>query len=100
MFDKVDEFIEDNDKTKYLVLFGPEIYHVFYYRIRYLLCLNRTITFVYSYNYQKIKIDSDNGLSVEKTLTTHNLSYILNQFFIKVTTDINIKLFKKKIRIN
>ena len=64
MFDKVDEFIEDNDKTKYLVLFCPEIYHVFYYRIRYLLWLNRTITFVYSYNYQKIKIDSDNGLSV------------------------------------
>ena len=35
--DKVDGFIRVYDGTRYLVLFGPEKYNFFHYRIKYLI---------------------------------------------------------------
>ena len=36
-FDNIDEFIRDNNETKYLVLFGLENYNAIYGRIRYVI---------------------------------------------------------------
>ena len=58
MFNKVDEFIRVYDGTRYLVLFGPEKYDVIYNRIKYVISQKNGITFVFSHNYAKIKIDS------------------------------------------
>ena len=55
ILDKVNGFLRDYNGTKYLVLFGPEKYDVMFYRIRYLIELNRDITYVNSLNYAKIK---------------------------------------------
>ena len=70
-FDKVDGFIRACDGTKYLVLFGPEKYDAFYNRIRYLISQKSSITYVFSHNYARIKIDSYDVLPLEKTLTLH-----------------------------
>ena len=56
---KVNWFIRDYDKTGYLVLFGPEKCDAIFDKIRYLIGLENVITYVDSFNYAKIKIDSD-----------------------------------------
>ena len=55
--DKVNGFIRVYDKTRYLALFNLEKYNVIYVRIRYLIGLKSSITYVFSYNFGKIKID-------------------------------------------
>ena len=56
--------IEGYDQIKYLVLFGLEKYDVIHDRIRSFIRLKSDITYVYFYNYAKIKIDSIGGLSL------------------------------------
>ena len=65
MFDKVDGFIRDSDGTKYLLLFGPEIHHVIFGRIIYLIGSKRYYI-CFSHNYVKIKLDLDDDLPSEK----------------------------------
>ena len=55
------------DWTKCLVLFAFGNYSVIYDRIRYLIGLESgSITYVYPYNFKKIKIDSEDNLPLEK----------------------------------
>ena len=54
--------------TRYLTLFDSEKYDAIYNRIRYLLSLKSSITYVFSHYYAKIKVDSDDFLSIEKRL--------------------------------
>ena len=60
-FDKVDGFIRVYDGASYLVLFVPEKYDVIYKRIRYLISQKSGITYAFSHNYAKIKVDSYNS---------------------------------------
>ena len=71
MFDKVDGFIRNYDRTKCLLLYGPEKYDAIFLRIRYLIRLKSHITYVDSHNYAKTKIDTDDDLPLEKTLSPH-----------------------------
>ena len=58
MFDKAEGFIRDYDGTRYLVLLDSEKYDAIYSRIRYLEDQKIGITYLFSHNYAKIKIDS------------------------------------------
>ena len=62
---KVNGFVRVYDETRYLVLFGPEIYVAIYNRIRYLINRKGGITYVFSNNYAKIKIDSYDSFPLE-----------------------------------
>ena len=53
-FDKVDEFIETYDETRYVVVFGPEKCDVIYNKIRYMISQKSVIAYVFSHNYAKI----------------------------------------------
>ena len=66
IFDKVDGFISDYAGTEYLVMCSTEKYDTIFNRIRYFIGLNSGITYFFSYNYTKIKFDSDNYLPLEK----------------------------------
>ena len=55
-FDKVDGFIRVFDRTRYLVLFGPEKYDAIYNRITYLKSQKSGIKYVLFHNYANIKI--------------------------------------------
>ena len=83
MFDKVIGFIRVYDGTKYLILFHFEKYNPIYDRIRYPISLAGGITYVFSYNYAKTKIDSDDDLPLEKTLTLHNVVILIKSVFNK-----------------
>ena len=79
-FDKVDGFIKAYDRTRYLVLFGLEKYDAIYNRIRYLISQESGITYVFSHNYARIQIDSDNFLP-QKTLTLHKIIILIKPIF-------------------
>ena len=57
-FDKIDAFIIVYDGTRYLVLLGPEKYVAIYNRIKYLISLKNSITYIFSHYFAKIKVDS------------------------------------------
>ena len=61
-FDKINGFIRVYDETRYLVLFGTEIYDGIFNRIRYLIKEKSGITYVISHYYAKIKVDSYDSL--------------------------------------
>ena len=82
-FDNVDEFIRDNDGTKYLVLFGLEKCNAIYDRIRYLIGLKSDITYVLSHYCSKINIDSGDDLPLEETLNLHNVIVLIKSVFNK-----------------
>ena len=62
--------------TRYLVLFGSEKYGSIYSRIRYLIIVKSYFTYIISYNYAKIKVDSYHSLPLEN-------SYYYNIFLAK-----------------
>ena len=57
-FDKIDAFIIVYDGTRYLVLLGPEKYVAIYNRIKYLISLKSSITYIFSHYFAKLKVDS------------------------------------------
>ena len=61
-FDKIDVFIRIYYGTRYLVLFGSEKFDAIHNRIRYLISLKSSITYVSSHYYVKIKVDSYDSL--------------------------------------
>ena len=67
-------------ESKYLVLFGLEKYNSIYYRTRYLIGLKSSITYVF---YSKIKIESDDDLSLEETLALHDVIILIKTVFNK-----------------
>ena len=79
MLNKVNGFIRNHAGIKYLALFGSEKNDIVFDRVRYLLGLKIGVTYVDCCNYAKIKIDSDDDLSLEKTL--HNVVILINSVF-------------------
>ena len=81
LYIEIDGFLILDDRTRYLVLFGGEKYDDFIYsRIRYLIWLKSGITYVISHNYEIIKSDSYDSLTVEKTLTFYIIILIKSVF--------------------
>ena len=66
-FDEANRFIRACERIRNLVLFGPEIYDAIYNRIRYFLSQENGITYIFSHNYAKMKIDSHDSIHLEKT---------------------------------
>ena len=82
-FNKIDGFVRVYDGTTYLVLFRSEKYDSIYNRIRYIISVKSGITYVISYNYAKIKVDSYNPLPLEKTMTFLNLIILIKSVWNK-----------------
>ena len=66
-FDKIDGFIRIYDGTRYLTWFGSAKYDATYDRIRYLVSLKSSITYIISHYFVKIKVDSYDSLPIEKS---------------------------------
>ena len=95
-FDKVNGFIRVYDRTRYLELFGLEKYNDIYDRIGYLLGLKSDITYVFSYKFGKIKIDSNDDLPLEEMLTLHNVIIITKSVFNKDQSHYYYNIFLEK----
>ena len=77
-FDKIHEFIRVYDETRYLTLFGSEKYDVIYNRIWYLVAVKSDITNVFSHYHITMKVNSDDSLPIEKTLTLQNVIILIS----------------------
>ena len=63
------------------VLSGLEKCKAIFDRIRYLIGLMSGIRYVFSHSYAKIKIDLDDDLSLEETLTLHHVIILIKSVF-------------------
>ena len=75
-FDNIDGFIRIYDGTRYLRLFGSENYDAIYNRIRYLISLKSSITYIFSDYFVEIKVHSYYSVPIEKRLTLHVIIHI------------------------
>ena len=66
---EVDGFIRVYDGIRCLALFGSEKYGAIYNRIIDLISQESGITYVFSHDHAKIKVDSCDSLPLENTLT-------------------------------
>ena len=69
MFEKIDGFNRVYDETRYLVFFVSENYNSIY-----------NIIF---HNYARIKVDSEDSLPLEKTITFHDVIILIKSVFNK-----------------
>ena len=77
-FNKINGITRIYDGSRYLSLPGTENYDVIYDRIRYLISLKSSITYIFSHYFAKIKNYSCYYLPTGKTVTLRNL-IILNK---------------------
>ena len=56
-FDEIDGFVKVYDEDRYLVWFGSRKHNAICNRVLYLISQKSGITFVFSHNYAKIKVD-------------------------------------------
>ena len=95
-FDKIDWFIRVYDETRYLALFESQNYDFIYNRIKYLINAERSITFVISHNYSKIKADSYDSLPLEKATTFNNAVILVRSVFNKDKNKCYYHIFSEK----
>ena len=79
----LDGFTRVYDGTRYLELFGSEKYDFVYNKIRYLISVKSSITYINFHNYAKIKVDSCNSLPLEKTMNFHDVIIPIKSVFNK-----------------
>ena len=87
LFEKVDGYNRKHDGTKYLALL---------HSIRYFNILRSNILDVYSHKYLKIKINSDNNLSLEATLNMQSVVILIKYVFDKNHNHYHFKIFLEK----
>ena len=96
-FDKIDEFIRTFSWTRYLVIFVSEKCDAIQNRIRYLISLKSSITYVFCHYYSKIKLDSYDFLPIQKRLTLHNVIILIKSVLNKDQNHYYYNIFFKKI---
>ena len=76
-FNKIDRFIKTHNGIRCLVLFDYGFFDKTCDRLKYLIGEKRGITDSINHNYEKIRIDSNNYLPIEKILTFHNVIILI-----------------------
>ena len=92
-FDKIDGLIRFYDGSRYLTLFVSEKYDAIYHRIRYLISLKSSITYIFSHYFAKIKVDSYVSLPIERKMTLHNIIILIKSALNKDKNHYCYKIF-------
>ena len=83
LFVKVVGFAGIYDGTRYLVLFADEKFDLICDKIRYLMGVKSGITYAFSHNNAKNKVDSCDSLPLEKTVDFQNIMIHINPIWHK-----------------
>ena len=94
--DKLDCFFRIYDGTRHLSLFGSENYDAIYNRIRYLISLKSSITYIFSHYFAKSKVVSYDSFPIEKRLTLHNVIILIKSVLNKDKNHCYYKIFLEK----
>ena len=95
-FDKIYRFVRIYDGTRYLALFGSENYDAIYIRIRYLIGLKSSITYIFSHYFAKMKVYLYGSLLTGKKMILHNVIILIKSVLNKITTTITSYHLPKK----
>ena len=95
-FNKVHEFIGVYDGTRYLRSLELGKCSEIFNRIRCFVRAKNGITYAFSRNYARIKVDSYDSLPLEKTLTFHNATIHIKSTLNKDRIHYNYKIFLEK----
>ena len=103
-FDEIEGFIKIDDGIRYLILFGHWRYDELCDKIKYLIECGFTLkrvrdmtrTYSINHNFARIRIDSYNSLSIEKTLNFYNGIIQLHQLLLRMKIAVTIICFYKK----
>ena len=79
------------------VLFGPERYVAIYNRIRYVISQKIGITYVFSHNYARLKVDSYYFLPIEKISTLCNVIMLIKSVRNKDQNHCYYNIFVEKL---
>ena len=82
--------------TKYLVFFVPEKYDAIFNRIRCLISVKSSTSYVVTCNYGKTKIYPNDDFSLEKTLTFHDAVILIKSLFNKSQNQYYCHVFLEK----
>ena len=82
----ISRFVRVYDGNRYLALLDPEKYDAIYIRVRSLISHKIRITYVIPHNFVRIKIESCYYLSLEKSLTFHNVIILIKSVLHKTKT--------------
>ena len=91
--EKIDGIIRIYDGTRYLTISRTKKYDTIYDRSRYLISLKSTATCIFSYYFEKFKVDSHDTLPIEKTLTLHNVVILVKSILNKDRNHYYYKIF-------
>ena len=95
-FKKIPGFIRIYDGTRYLKLFRYEKFDAVYDSIKYIISLESSITYIFSYYFAKVQIDFYDYLTIEKTLTLYNVIILIKLLLNKNKNHYYYKIFLKK----
>ena len=95
-FVKVDGFTKIYDGNRYLELFGPKRYGAIYDGIIYPVIEKSGITYSANHYSARIRIDSNNSLRIEKTLTFHNVIILFKSVFSSNENNYSSNMFVEK----
>ena len=99
-FDKIDGFIRIYDGSRYLTLLASESYDGIYNRIRYLISIKSSITYIFSDSFAETKVDSYPSLPIEKRRILHNTKILIRPVFNKDKNHCYYKMFLEKCFMN
>ena len=80
-FDKIDGFTGINDGSRYLVLYGSEKNNFIYNRIGHFIEVKSGMKYAIFHNDAKIKLEPYDSLTLQKTLTFHNVLILQSLMF-------------------
>ena len=84
------------DIKYYLVLKKMMLFPI---ELRYFTSRKSGITYVFSHNYERIKIDSSDSLPLEKTLTFHSVIILIKLVFNKEKNHYHYNIFLERVFI-
>ena len=94
--DKIDGLLRSFDGTRYLTLFGTEVYDAIYNKIGYLISLESSITYVFLTILRKLKLIAMILLPIEKILTLYNVIILIKSVLNKSKNHYYYKIFLEK----
>ena len=84
------------NNCRYLVILGAEKYDFIYNSIRCLIWVKSGITYINSHSCAKIKVDSQDSLPLEKTMTVHNVIILIRSVFNEYIDNYYCNIFLEK----
>ena len=95
-YDEIHGFIKNQDRIRYLIIFGYGWFEKICDKIKYLVSEKSSIADSINHNFSRIRIDSYNSLLIDKILTFHNAIILIKSVVNKNKNEYYYKIYLEK----